>query len=186
MSQPHKICPRCHTPADLQAPQCLGCGRIYRTQFPQNPDRTTLGVPESPPQPMYPVQQYEPPAPMSYDPAGAQPYYPEQGYQQPGQQVHIHVNTPVAAPEGSRQDTCAIMSAVLGILSLLFFCWFGWIFGLGGIALGVISLIRLRSRPYLDGAPIAITGIVLSIVPVVFNLWWMAAFMQAASTTTPR
>jgi hypothetical protein len=33
----HKVCPRCQTPAPLQAPTCLRCGRQYRTTAPQPP-----------------------------------------------------------------------------------------------------------------------------------------------------
>lgn len=33
MTQPYKVCPRCQTPADLQAAACASCGRQYRTQF---------------------------------------------------------------------------------------------------------------------------------------------------------
>lgn len=42
MSQPHKICPTCHSPAEIQAPQCLACGHGFRTQF-APVDQTRLG-----------------------------------------------------------------------------------------------------------------------------------------------
>lgn len=187
MSQPHKICPRCQTPADLQAPSCSNCGRVYKTAFPQNPDRTVLGATEPPP--AYPAT-IEPP----YYPA--QPYQPEQPYYQPtqqphnNQQVHVHVSAPQPAvypayvPE-QRTDPCAVMSIIFGTLSLLLFCFFGWLFGLAGLILGIVSLQRLKQHDQLTGAPMAITGIVLSSLAVAFSLWWMYVWVSATSTPPP-
>lgn len=33
MTQPFKVCPKCQSPADLNAAQCVQCGRQYKTQF---------------------------------------------------------------------------------------------------------------------------------------------------------
>lgn len=33
--QPHKICPRCHQPAAVNAALCMSCGHQYRTKFDQ-------------------------------------------------------------------------------------------------------------------------------------------------------
>lgn len=33
VSQPHKVCPACHTPAPLPAGQCIRCGHRFRTAF---------------------------------------------------------------------------------------------------------------------------------------------------------
>lgn len=74
MSQPHKICPRCQRPADLQAPQCDGCGRVYKTQFPQNPDQTVLGAPGH--------QPHQGPSPQLHN-----------------QQVHVHITAPPPPPQ---------------------------------------------------------------------------------------
>ena len=52
MSQPHKICPRCKAPADLQVPQCRGCGRQFRTSFASD-DQTMLGGSLPPSVPTY-------------------------------------------------------------------------------------------------------------------------------------
>lgn len=65
MSQPHKICPRCQTPAAVDAQFCSRCGHGYRTQFQQ--DQTVLGAPQPPYQ-----APYQPPPPPGY-PYGQQP-----------------------------------------------------------------------------------------------------------------
>ncbi len=55
MSGPHKLCPRCRTPAGLEAPQCGRCGHAYRTQFVE-PERTQMvyGPPAASPRRRYP------------------------------------------------------------------------------------------------------------------------------------
>lgn len=48
---PYKICPACQQAAALDAPQCLRCGRVYRTQFQALPDDRTqafTGLPSIP------------------------------------------------------------------------------------------------------------------------------------------
>lgn len=54
MSQPYKICPRCQQPADLAAPSCVKCGRIYKTQFTPPEEKTQAfpgGIPAAAPPP---------------------------------------------------------------------------------------------------------------------------------------
>ena len=176
VSQPHKICPRCQTPAELQAPQCSSCGRQYRTQFPQNPDRTVLAGSEAPP--AYPVDYQAPGYPQPYDaPAGGPPHLTNQ-------QVHIHMSTPAPPPQAypvyvpvstTKTDPCAVLAMVFGVLGLVFFCLFGWAFGLVGVVLGIVSLVRIRQHPELDGAPLAIAGIGLSVIPLAAGIWLLMA-----------
>lgn len=42
MSQPYKVCPRCQRAADLAAPRCEGCGRVYKTQFVPPEEKTQM------------------------------------------------------------------------------------------------------------------------------------------------
>lgn len=187
MSQPHKICPRCQRPAELQAPQCAGCGRAYRTQFPQNPDRTTLGASE-PPVPSYPERL----PPPSY-PQQAYPYQPEPIRPHPqgnNQEVHVHLSAPqqpvlMTVASETQNDTCATLSVVFGVLGLLFFCLWGWVFGIVGLTLGIVSLVRLRRNPRLDGMPVAVAGIALSSIPVLFGIWLLWAAMAPAPAHKP-
>lgn len=184
MSQPCKICPRCQTPADLQAPTCSNCGRIYKTAFPQNPDRTVLGAGNAPgpadPTTYQPAPAYQPgPSyhPQQYEQPYEQPY--QQQYQQqyqPAPQVVYHVEAP-----RQKTDACAILSVVFGGVALGFMCLFGWVFGIASIALGVVSLTRLRGNPQLTGAPMAITGIALSVIPVALGLWGLSVWAQASA-----
>lgn len=51
----YKICPQCRTHAELSAPVCAKCGRIYKTQFAQ-PDQMTQVF--SPPQPVQASPHY--------------------------------------------------------------------------------------------------------------------------------
>lgn len=45
---PHKLCPRCQTPAPLDARFCSQCGRQYRTQFPSSSPSAPSGLGEVP------------------------------------------------------------------------------------------------------------------------------------------
>lgn len=45
--QAYKVCPQCQTPAAIDAPQCASCGRVYRTQFAQPVNQTTV-IPAQP------------------------------------------------------------------------------------------------------------------------------------------
>ncbi|HZT44145.1 MAG TPA: zinc ribbon domain-containing protein [Chthonomonadaceae bacterium] len=47
MTMPHKVCPRCQTPAPLEARFCSQCGRQYRTQFPASSPSSPAAAPET-------------------------------------------------------------------------------------------------------------------------------------------
>lgn len=54
--QSYKVCPRCQTPAALDAPSCAQCGRQFRTQFVQHETTQVIGV-TAPMQAAPPVSQ---------------------------------------------------------------------------------------------------------------------------------
>lgn len=47
-AQPFKVCPKCQSPADLHASQCLNCGRVYRTQFDPIQQTQVFNLPSRP------------------------------------------------------------------------------------------------------------------------------------------
>lgn len=61
MIQPHKLCPKCHHPANLHDAYCPRCGHQYRTQF---DDRTQVVLPPAspPPAPQNPLPPWRQPS----------------------------------------------------------------------------------------------------------------------------
>jgi hypothetical protein len=105
MSQPYKICPRCQTPADLQAPSCGNCGRVYKTQFPQNPDRTVVGAGQTAPNDPAIYQQPQPPP---YE----QPTIYQPGYQHPPP-AYTPKSDWIQLPPGSHSAGLALLFSLL-------------------------------------------------------------------------
>lgn len=123
MSVPQKLCPRCHTPAQLQAAFCAQCGHVYRTKFAE--DRTQI-VTQDPPTQVIPVASPPPGqalAPMQppYPPAGQfpaqhlqppyqQPYPPQ--YQQPPYYAPLRPDV-LQVPPGTHSPVWAVLLSLL-------------------------------------------------------------------------
>lgn len=86
-------------------------------------------------------------------------------------------------------DRCAVLSAVIGGLSLAFLYRFGWLFSIVSIVLGVISLGRIRANPQLSGRGMAILGTALSVPALIWAAYsatsWVGTVAQAGGTTSP-
>ena len=67
---------------------------------------------------------------------------------------------------------------------LLFFCFFGGVFGTVAIVLGIVSLSRQRNQPDLEGQGLAIAGIILGVFPFLWGAYAMVIVLLAA--TAPR
>lgn len=114
----YKQCPQCKQLAALNAPHCVQCGRVFRTQFAPPPvdDQTrffggpppaTPSGPATPPPPQYPQQAYGPPPQPYQGHPSYPPQYPPQ-YPPPGYRTDIIQKYP-----GTHNTTAAILLAVL-------------------------------------------------------------------------
>ncbi len=107
-------------------------------------------------------------------------FKPPSGYGSPAPGIQ-----PPDHHSGTRTDTLALMSLVLGILSLPghFCCYLGWFFGIGSIILGILSYNKINKEPHLwGGKGIALAGIITSVAGFVlivlfFMIYGVAVFM---------
>lgn len=126
----HKLCPKCQTPADLLAPQCLSCGHVYRTQF-AAPDQTQVVnlPPRDTPPPPYAAPPPYPPYPQ-YPPQPAVPYTGKE-------RVPAGLLAILLGPFGAHLFYLGHTGWAIGFLvSTLLTC------GYGGLITGVIGLIQ--------------------------------------------
>ena len=100
-----------------------------------------------------------------------------------------------------KTDELAVVSLVLAIVGVPFFCCCGWISlitSIAAIACGAVSLQRIKTDPKLGGRGLAIAGIILGAsIALVFVLWLVlglgtygaaliAAMLQGAHPPPPR
>jgi hypothetical protein len=77
----------------------------------------------------------------------------------------------------------AILATVFGGIGFAQLCFFGWAFGLAAMILGMVSLARLRRDPYLTGQAMAVIGIGLGAVPVIWTVACTVALLAATRNT---
>jgi hypothetical protein len=171
----------CGTRNAAQLAACHRCGR------PMNEGRPVQLQTQAPPAPQAPPAWSQspsapPPAPAPQPPLAHPTYGGAYGPPAP-------YSTPYGAPQPfpaapqSVVDACAILSTVFGALGLFSMCCVGWAFGLVGAILGVVSLVRLGSNPLLHGKGLAWTGLILSLIPVLFTLFWLALALLSAAAS---
>lgn len=81
-----------------------------------------------------------------------------------------------------KTNACALTGLVLGIISLtLCLCCYGFPFNVAGLIFSIIGLIQIKENPHLyDGQGLAITGLVLSSLSILWAIA-MVAFGVAAA-----
>lgn len=99
----------------------------------------------------------------------------------PAIQQNVIVNAPAAAPASpQRYDTCAILSVIFGGVSWLFCLFGGGLFASAAVVLGILSLGRLKSDRSLGGFPMAVTGLALSVIPLLYSVYFVAYWVWQA------
>jgi hypothetical protein len=140
----------------------------YGEQPPQTPPPGAYGYPQQPPPPpppgSYPQDPYaqQPPPPGGY---GYPPPPPQQpgGYQQPGYGGYNGLT--------GESNGIATAAMVVGIVSLVTLCFFGWFLGIASIGLGVGGLGRSKTTG--TGRGQAIAGIVTGGVAILLGIIFM-------------
>lgn len=142
-------CPDCGTHNHTGAAHCTTCGRDFPALSSTEGASLPAGAPAST---VSPSGYVTPPGPSPFG--------------SPAQPPYATCAPPVYAQSSSKADTCAILSAVFGGISLVFMCLGAWSFGFPAIVLGWVSLVRQKKDPLLTGRPLAVTGIVLGAIPL--------------------
>ncbi|MAL31027.1 MAG: hypothetical protein CMQ67_00265 [Gammaproteobacteria bacterium] len=84
-----------------------------------------------------------------------------------------------------KSNGLAIASMVLGICSLVFYIFFGFVLGIVAVILGHIQLSNISKNPKLfDGRGMAIAGLVCGYISVAFALISLV-FLSAALSALP-
>ena len=129
---------------------------------------------------------YGPPGPGGFGPppAGFGGFQPPPGYGSPAPGV-----PPAGGPgHGAQTDTMAIVSLVLGLLSipLHFCCYLGWPAGIVSIILGVIAVVRINGEPArYSGKGLAYGGIASSAIGFLIIVLLVVAYGAAIFLTAP-
>ena len=129
--------------------------------YPPAPPHSGGGYPAGPAYPPTPPSQ-TPPVPVQT------PYYPQPGYY------------PAPPYPARNTDALGILSLVLGILGIVFTC-----FPFINVALSLAALILgIVARARHTGGGMAIAGIVLGAVGLIFGLWLVLAVLLGEATYT--
>lgn len=104
--------------------------------------------------------QFRPPAPPEYQP----------------QQL------PPLVPFARKTDPFALVAFVLGIVSIPLMCSGGTIAAIAALCIGAVSLFRIREDHRLGGLGYAITGMVLSLIPIMWAVILALSLLAAKST----
>ena len=103
----------------------------------------------------------------------------------PPQSAPFPLYQPVHVAPAPTTDVCSVLSVVFGGVSVALFCFFGWVFGLAAVVLGIVGLVRQKSNPALSGAPMAVIGIVLGAIPLAITLYLWVVLLLAMSGPSP-
>ena len=110
-------------------------------------------------------------------------FQPPPGYGSPAPGV-----PPVGGPGQGQTDTMAIVSLILGILSIPghFCCYLGWPLGIVSIILGIISYSKINKDPHRwSGKGLALGGIICSAVGFLIIVGLLVVYGAAIFLTAP-
>jgi hypothetical protein len=183
-----KRCPACNqTYTDDALSFCINDGTVLVRPSTYDPQATLMSPPPS----------VTGPPPFGYSDAGSAGWSTPSDYTPPGVW-----NTPAAWPEpqqqqqplqgmppgmaqvgGQPQQAIAIASLVFGLLSITFglITCSGPVLGLIAIGLGIFALVQIKNDPRrFGGKGLAIGGIAVGSLWIVFILFWVLLFIIAA------
>lgn len=93
-------------------------------------------------------------------------------------------SVPGGAQRGPQTSGMAVVSMILGLISLFFFLCFGWLFGIVGLILGCISLGSIKKSPTTrKGSGMAITGIITSLLGLLAGVAFLVYAVNAEDTS---